>query len=267
MSAYTDDESTYTDDESTYTDDESDQEIDLTVPKCPHARKRPSPKTYGQMITVVVGKGKRQRSFQVYEGLLTYWSSYFRAALSPAWKEANSNIIELPEDSAKVFEAFFHWLFTERLEREGTSLSSRLICKLYVFSDARGIPELGNAAIDLLFQKTASDWIFPAEDIGYIYRNTRSASGLRKFIQDDSVCIDWAESMEEGEKYPPAEFFADILARVSQGTLVIPSFERRPTDEEHIENLRKKLCEYHEHPDTSADTERSRSASVTESEE
>ena len=108
------------------------------------------------MITIIVGKAEHGRKFYAHKGLLAHYSSYFRAALKEEWEEGATKTVTIPEDIPDVSRAFFHWLMTGKLyfaltEDGKIPLSFELICEMFVFGDARGIPEFQDAAIDLLF--------------------------------------------------------------------------------------------------------------------
>ncbi|ORY12424.1 hypothetical protein BCR34DRAFT_300273 [Clohesyomyces aquaticus] len=62
------------------------------------------------MVTVIVSTGEKQQKFLAYHGLLSHYSSYFRAALTKEWNEGRTMIVKVPEDSPEVYTAFFHWM-------------------------------------------------------------------------------------------------------------------------------------------------------------
>jgi hypothetical protein len=72
--------------------------------------------------------------------------------------EGQTRTIKLTKDDPEVFRVFFHWmssgkLYSRLLPDKNIPLTSTTICSIYLFGDIRGIPELCNAAVDLLFQK------------------------------------------------------------------------------------------------------------------
>ena len=145
---------------------------------------------YGPIVTVKVGNPDPYREFHVYEGLLSHYSSYFKAAMKDCW--GGLKTIELEDDDPEVFKAFFRWLYTGKLysalDASGkVPLTMRRICEIYVFGDARGAPELCNAAVDLLIQKMHHEWIFPTTTCSFAYENTLPGSALRKLLVDDAV--------------------------------------------------------------------------------
>ncbi|KAJ4366434.1 hypothetical protein N0V83_008070 [Neocucurbitaria cava] len=188
----------------------------VALPQCPHTTKPPSPKDYGSTVTVIVGEGDDCATFHVYEGLLKHYSSYFRGALSGNWSEGRVGPVELPEDDPETFAVFFHFLYTGKLysdlKENGTvPMSPHKILEVYIFGDARGIPELCNATIDLLFQTLLQLWAFPANKLSLIYDNTPSNSMLRKFLVLDAVCSFGFDVLESENHLLPIEFLREVI--------------------------------------------------------
>ena len=149
------------------------------------------------MVTILVGNGDKLRKFNIYKDILTFYSSYFRNALKDDWVEGQTKTINLVDDDPEVFQIFIYWLFSKRLyhpnsvpqspNEKDTPLSFRHICDLYVFGDIMGIPELCIAAVDILFAKMMTIWIFPEGVLEYVYDNTPENSSLRRLLSDDCV--------------------------------------------------------------------------------
>jgi hypothetical protein len=156
------------------------------------------------------------RTFHVFKGLLTHYSTYFKTALQDRWTEGETSIVKLPDDDSDVFSAVFHWLFTQKLYFElapdgSIPLSDRLICGVYVFGDARGMPDLCNAAIDLLFQKCVQIYMYPKSCLNYVWEHTMEGSVLRKFLTDFAAeNYSWTTSTRLIHEYP-VEFLLDII--------------------------------------------------------
>ena len=124
---------------------------------------------YDHLVSITAGK--EQKLFRIHKGLLRYHPSYFRPALNNNFKESHIEAVELPQDEVDVFQAFYIWIYTHRLHDPQSSsvklsiagslkshempLSARLLCKIYVFGDVRGIPGLKSEAIDLLSTRMA----------------------------------------------------------------------------------------------------------------
>jgi hypothetical protein len=132
-------------------------------------------------------------------------------------------------------------------------LSVRLICEIYVFGDARGVPGLCNAAIDLLLQNFHREWKVPLAEVRYVYDNTLHGSALRKIFVD--ICVetfrfeklsDPDQRELELETYCKA-FFADVVVEfMALGSTPIPSNSTNKM--KWANSMKDKLCpKYHDH--------------------
>jgi hypothetical protein len=167
-------------------------------------------------------------------------------------------MVELKDDSPEVFNAFFHWIYRGQLyfmlnASAAIPLSVRLICEIYVFGDARGVPSLCNAAIDLLLQKFHQEWTVPLAEVRYVYDNTLHGSALRKIFVDFFVetfrfekLSDPTQRELELPRYPK-DFFADIVvAFMAPGSTAIVSNTFNKI--KWANSMKDKLCpKYHDH--------------------
>ena len=224
---------------------------------------------YGDMITVVVGCEVKMRKFYTYKGLLSHYSSYFKAALKDDWKEGTLKTVELKDDNPDVFRAFFHWMYTGKLyfapdASDTVPLDHGLIFEIYVFGDSRGVPALCNAAIDLLVQKMHQEWTIPLNEVPYVFRNTLPGSPLRKYLVQVVVetfrfekLSDLSQRETELPRYPQ-EFLAEIvIAFMALGSTPIPSiagYGKMPFSKANWGTYIKPLIcsRYHDHPAPSA---------------
>lgn len=90
---------------------------------------------------------------------------YFEAAFEGYFSEATEQVLELPRERSTMFEHFELWVYTANLLAEGHSaadISWASLFGLYVFGEIRGIPDLQNAAIDVLIDKQSSCNTIPA---------------------------------------------------------------------------------------------------------
>ncbi|KAH7086395.1 hypothetical protein FB567DRAFT_603342 [Paraphoma chrysanthemicola] len=197
----------------------------VELPKCPYATEPPSPDDYGDVINIVVGEGATKRTFAVYEGLLKHYSSYFKTALKKEWAGEDCRMLELPDDDPEALRAFFNWTLTKklypRLAQDGSiPLCSQAICMIYIFGDMRGIPELCNAAIDLLFQKHCQEWSFVRQDVQLAYGLTMEGSALRKFFVNDTMETYIFTTPESNEGWPQ-DFLLDVLKGVGTRQILL----------------------------------------------
>ena len=206
---------------------------------------------YGPIVTVVVGTGVDRRGFNVYKGLLAHYSTYFKNALKDCWLEDSNNKINLLDDNPEVFAAFFNWLYGGKLyfnlDADGSiPLTAALVCEIYVFGDARGIPDLCNVAMDTLFQVCTQWYGFPKDMLTYVWDNTMEGAPMRKFLVDFAVeNYNWIGIKTDKECFP-AHFLLEVIAacrhaRVSPGN-------RFPREEAWKERKMADMCvNYHDH--------------------
>jgi hypothetical protein len=152
-----------------------------------------------------------------------------------------------------VFSIFFDWLFTGKLYLElatdgSIPLACQSIIEVYVFADKRGVPELGNAALDLLAQKSMQAFRFPKFALHYVWDNTPEKSNLRKFLVDFATeNYDWT-GIENDRSVYPLDFLIDVLAahRGNKEELGLLCSGKLPW----IEKKRQEMCsKYHDHPE------------------
>jgi hypothetical protein len=238
----------------------------VLVSKCPHATQPPSPSVnaslefatnsntnsddYGQMIAVIVGSEPNEQSFYAHKGLLEHYSSYFRAALRDVWEEGHTKTVKLPDDDPNVYAAAFRWIYSGKLYTTLTAsgdipLDFPLICDIYVFGDARGIPELCNAAIDLWYQKSVQVWKYPYEHLIYVYESTLPGSQLRRFVVNDATGNYNFNKLEEFFDEFPKEFLADVIMACKKYHCE-PGARKASTRDWQI-FCKEELCLYHDH--------------------
>lgn len=93
------------------------------------------------VLTVKVGAGVAQKSFVVHAELLSYHSSFFKAATTGTWDEAKTSIVNLPEDDPKIFGIFQDWVYGEELELDPDQAADiALILAIWVFGDKSKLP-------------------------------------------------------------------------------------------------------------------------------
>ena len=196
--------------------------------------------------------------FEIHKGLLCKHSSYFRASLEGGFKEAKEGVVELPEDDPKIFNIFKTWLYSKKIviDRDGTDTDcpSFSLCQLYVFADARGVPELQNAVINQLADARGFTELVFVEARHllkyygfYLYSNLIRSSPLRRWLID-RVCWDEGfaflvhNELDDEEFWQgPREFLLDLW--IVRDTIPRPIVASNAP-------FNKNSCEtYHIHPD------------------
>ena len=194
------------------------------------------------------------KTYTLPRGLLQWHSAYFAASLSSdnGFMEGGTGRKNLEEDS-EVFDAFYCWLFTGKLKDdtikhencsiEDLYLSERTLCRIWVFADMRGIPALGNAAIDMLHEQVATKWSLPSVELmQQTYEQTRSGSELRKYLVDLLTMTRSSKGLQkelQGGEYP-YEFVLEALPK-----MVRKGKNDRMTDQTAWTKLDR--CQWHIH--------------------
>jgi hypothetical protein len=207
---------------------------------------------FGLSVTIYVGAKDVQETFSAHRGLLVHYSSYFRAALKPEWKEGDENAISLQDDDPDTFQVFFHWLYTKTLynalEEDGSiPLGYTSLFRAYFFADARGIPEFANAVIGCLFQVDLQTWPYPYNILLMVYDNTLPESNLRKFLVDVAINAFTFSRLETNPEMYPKEFLSAVILRCK--SLRVYPGSKGVGRENYKSTMAAKLCDYHDHSD------------------
>jgi hypothetical protein len=140
------------------------------------------------IVTILMKEDNDGKEYKIFRELLMWHSSYFAAAFDHDGGFANLNEEALEmEYSHELFYAFYCWLYTGRpkdptdepINPNDIYLDLVLLCEVWIFADCRGIPELGNRAIDTLHKRCVATWQAPCSTIKYVYEITREELRLR----------------------------------------------------------------------------------------
>ncbi|KAF4301996.1 BTB/POZ-like protein [Botryosphaeria dothidea] len=217
---------------------------------------RPFISDYGPMVKIIAGKDDATKQFIVHTGLVSWASSYFKAAFQKdRFKEGAEGVVRLEEDKPYVVERFIEWLYNGRVMWYNTSnpanmkklVSSLIIYELYTFADCRGIRTLKNDIIDALTDSIARTWTsIPPDAIEHIYENVpRSNPMARLMVTYQIQCTKTIKPpmIDEDyifEQYPP-EFLLDyILALESRKSSV---------KAKRVGWCMMDRCAFHDHPE------------------
>ena len=196
---------------------------------------------YDTVVQVIVGEGDGAKTFEVYKGMLSYYSDYFRSALKGDFQEAKEGVLRLPTEDPETFRYFKNWLYTRNFqssaEPDWKVLGDEACVKLYFFADCRQIPSLGNAALDLLRQSIRMKWQIPTDLVEMIDEETMPGCGLRRFIVDIMARL-WDGSSEHHIKMGwPKAALHDLAVRLIS----------RPKKEDKAAFIKWDMCLYHIH--------------------
>jgi hypothetical protein len=189
----------------------------------------------------------------VHKGLICHYSEYFRGAFEGGFKESEG-LVTLGDEDEEAFLAFFAWLYKGKIVEDTSKFDlaspkdTSLLAKIYVFGDARGIPVLRNAAIDLFITKRAGKHS-PIDIISYIYENTPENDNFRKlFVDLFAYCPHLNPRFfctpNEESKYPHRFLFEVLAATMGSVNKQKPAVNQ--------EDLNSNKCRYHDHTDINA---------------
>lgn len=211
------------------------------------------------MVIVDVGRGPALKEFHVHKGLLCHYSEYFRGALKGGFQESKG-IVTLDHDSGDVFQIFVTWIYTKKLLSRGKTFDlseageARLLCRIYVFADSRGVPMLKNAVTDLLITSICEQNVVPQTEVKYVYANTPEKDRFRALLVDVFSRLNSLPSAVffgdvDRDTYPP-EFLFD-LCKAAIGKENVKKPDMALSDWEKCNK-----CDYHDHTDINAPRER-----------
>lgn len=172
-----------------------------------------SSSAYGETVTIEVGSEGSQKTFYPYKGILSFYSGYFRAALSGSWSESKTGVIKLETEDADVFERFMLWLYTNRASDQTLGMNFSAIIKLWLFADRRNIPLLMNEMVDEMHRYIGDLWIVPTKHLHEIYEHTSEQSTLRRMVVNSmarTIGPALLEKKEDLDKWPK-EALAEML--------------------------------------------------------
>ena len=133
--------------------------------------------------------------------------------------EARTELLELPDQEADVFQFFQLWLYSSELKvvADDKALVKTILLKLWVLGDTLDIPCLQNEAMDEFIKLFESD-IFPISKISWVYQNTIESSLLRKLCVD--VLVHRGHASDDNDWYMDEDIIhypKEFLFAVSKG--------------------------------------------------
>ena len=152
--------------------------------------------------------GREKKVFKLHMQLLCDTSPYFSATFEGMFKEGKEQLLDLSEEDVAVFEQFQLWLYSGIIKPTAADdcMNQRVLVKLYVFGDKRGIPQLQNDAIDYLIDVIRDPGSFHVILIPWVYENTTATSPLRTLFVD--MMVQWSR-VSEGANWFESQFTAN----------------------------------------------------------
>lgn len=174
--------------------------------------------------TIIIGNSDEKRTFYVDQGLLTFYSGYFRAALSGRWTTAEDDAVTIATENPRTFEHFVSWLYTRSITDDDEPATFPLIIDLWLFADRREIPLLMNEMLDCLRDRIVSERNIPMKHLGSFYEQTAPNSALRRMLVHAIVATASERFMaDESKKLWPHDALWDLsraLMKISRPSVV-----------------------------------------------
>ena len=108
----------------------------------------------------------------------------------------------MPDEDIEMFNYFQIWLYTKKTpltDKAEKEINSDIVVDLYIFGEARNIPDLQNAAIDAFITQVLGSRQFPTGLIRYVYGNIAEKSPLRRLFVD--ICLCYCNTGDFGEEF------------------------------------------------------------------
>ncbi|KAL8665869.1 MAG: hypothetical protein Q9168_007613 [Polycauliona sp. 1 TL-2023] len=102
----------------------------------------------GPIVTVLVGPDRK--AYKIHRDLLCDRSSHFRAAFLSQFQEAQTSVIELPEDDETAFKLFILWLYGSTEFGNPSTQYLKDYIQVLCFAQRILLPELHNDCIDVI---------------------------------------------------------------------------------------------------------------------
>jgi len=166
--------------------------------------------------TFQVSVGEQGKIFVMHRDIATRHSSFFKAALSHDWKEAEEKKISLPDCEPEIFEGYLQWVYTGEVvycsERYKQALE---LVKLWILGDFLGDQNFCDAVVGGLWAQQV-----PAspDAIKHLYNHTPHESHLRSHIFGIWACrasITLVSCLFAANREYPKDFIIDLFGFLS----------------------------------------------------
>ncbi|CAN9104502.1 hypothetical protein CC77DRAFT_1047498 [Alternaria alternata] len=158
-------------------------------------------------VTIRVGEAPNTKDFIAHEAFLTSRSEFFRRAMNGNWKEAETCIINLPDDTAEAFACYINHVYTGQLPTTSKTTSElkkltveefehhvndqyRIIFDVFVLSEKLQDVTTKNAMMEAALATAglvAIDglWRVPTcHVVNAVYNGTPAGSPARRLVTD-----------------------------------------------------------------------------------
>ena len=197
-------------------------------------------------LQIVVGIGPDAKSFYLDEGLATFHSRFFAAALRNGWKEAADHQVKLKDERSEIFEIFARFLYTGKVYscKEGDSVEKGKdqecprLRNCWFAGDRLDSTSFKDAVIDAMCEKIRTENKIPMRLHPEAYTATTTANPFRRLTVDIAIW-NWVGFKRTGV-IPPGcdEFWRDLATR---------RMELKDSQVVGEAPYRQISCDYHEH--------------------
>ncbi|KAF1849576.1 uncharacterized protein K460DRAFT_399694 [Cucurbitaria berberidis CBS 394.84] len=207
-----------------------------------------------KLATILVGPAEEK--FVIHEELLTYYSGFFRAALTGRFKEAEEKTVHLKDDNTHIFEFFVHWLYHQRFPvandadelyklwkgvSNNKEAQTNNLIRLHVFGDTYDVPKLKVSTMTTLCKyalRPCNDVALPkAHMVRFAFENLPEGSPLCTFLVDtycdEATKCTWTGFAQENW---PSAFISRVLCQYTEY-----AFGKRSKNDSICS------CDYHNH--------------------
>ncbi|KAF2018358.1 hypothetical protein BU24DRAFT_461304 [Aaosphaeria arxii CBS 175.79] len=185
------------------------------------------------IITIIVGKDDAKESFSAHRSILCAHSEYFQRALGASWTESTDGVVNLPQDSPKIFRLWLSFSYFGKIasRKRGPDEITEItipeiqteyqsLCNLFCLSDKLINDTAKNATIEALFElsevRIDGKWYIPPYyNVDFVYKNTPEQSPLRRLLVDFWSTFDLEKALLDDERLPK-RFLADLAVALSK---------------------------------------------------
>jgi len=173
----------------------------------------------GPIVEICVGKQPHQKIFSVHQGLIAPRSEFFERAFNGNWKEAESRLVNLPEDDATIFSLYVQLLYTGKILTQDDDGEFNKLCQLYVLCEKLQDTDAKNEILQAMLATIRGgmpSWAPGLLALKTIYRGTPDNSPARRLLLDIFVergnysCV--AVHIQHGFYLP--EFISDLTVQL-----------------------------------------------------
>jgi hypothetical protein len=192
------------------------------------------------MLTIRVGKDSR-KDFTVHDSFLISRSEFFRRAMNGSWKEAETRIVNLPDDSTHIFGLYLNFVYTgkfntmrkseQELHRlDETTFKNHIeheyqdLFRIYVLAEKLQDISAKNAAITAAIEVSQvamrdGSWIPPSfVTANNVYEGTPEGSLGRRLVMDMCGTVPLSYVVDQIHKYKFTSDFVSDLGKVLERT-------------------------------------------------